>query len=141
MRDDEGCQGNPPCQPASAYFSPLALAINTASPGAPGPNATPSVPSAPCRPPCPAAPLRTSPSPSSAPPSPYVPLHVRITVDRHKPTPPLPRPPLRLAPSSRDSLLRLSSGVFSSIALYLYPLSLHPNEFVLKISFYATLYA
>jgi len=43
---------------------------------------------------------------------------VRITVDRHKPTP-SHHPPLRRAPSSRDSFLRLSSGVFSSVALSL----------------------
>ena len=69
MRDDEGCQGNPPCQPASAYFSPLALAINTASPGElPGPNATP--PPSPAVPAARRVPRRTPPlySPRTLPP-------------------------------------------------------------------------
>lgn len=64
MRDDEGCQGNPPCQPASAYFSLLALAINTASPGE-LPDQT-QTPLRPFCPPPPAAPHRTSPEPFSS---------------------------------------------------------------------------
>lgn len=77
MRDDEGCQGNPPCQPASAYFSPLALAINTASPGE--------------------LPDQTHPLPSSSAP------HRRPRSPRRPPRPSVPLP--RANPSSASLLL------------------------------------
>lgn len=68
------------------------------------------------------------PNPCSAPPSPYVPLHVRITVDRHKPTPslgPLPFASPRVI--SRFPSIRLSSGVFSFTLLFLCIVTLlHP---------------
>lgn len=125
MRDDEGCQGNPPCQPASAYFSPLALAINTASPGElPDQMQLPS-PGPLCRPPRSAAPLRTSPEPFLR-----ASFSLRASPRAHYRRPSQTNPlafPCSPRPSSRDSLLRLSSGVFSSIALYLFTLLFPPS--------------
>lgn len=124
MRDDEGCQGNPPCQPASAYFSPLALAINTASPGEfPDQTQPPPTPLSPSPSP---SPVFLSPSSSSAPPSPYMPLHVRITVDRHKPTLPLAPPSLPRPVISRFSSLFIFRCVFLRCSLSL-PSSFLPS--------------
>lgn len=49
MRDDEGCQGNPPCQPASAYFSPLSRSIQH-PPASSRTKRTPSLHRSPARP-------------------------------------------------------------------------------------------
>lgn len=127
MRDDEGCQGNPP--PASAYFSPrsdqysIPVSSRTKRAATPRPPAPPPTP-APFAPPWPPSPrpfLR-----SATPPSPYVPLHVRVTVDRHKPTPshpfppPAPRPPLPRR--ARPVISRFSSlFIFDSLSLFFSP--------------------
>lgn len=138
MRDDEGCQGNPPCQPASAYFSPLALTINTASPGelpdqtqAPIP-LPPPLPVRSARPLARRAPLHPSVRVSPEPLPPRLLLLTCLSTCAlpsavtNQPPPAPASSPSRLAPSSRDSLLRLSSGVFSSVALYLHPPALSP---------------
>lgn len=81
-------------------------------------------------------------APFSALPSPYVPLHVRITVDRHKPTPSRPRVPLFASPLISWFPSPFIFGcVFlrCSLSLPSRALSVYPDKFVSKISFYATL--
>lgn len=139
MRDDEGYQGNPPCQPASAYFSPLALCDQYSIPRrAPGPNAAPFCP--PRHPLCPrppAAPRRTLPPrlllltclSTCALPS---------TVTNQPPShPPFASPPV----ISRFPSTFIFGCVFLRCSLSpSSPSSLpHLDEFVSKISFYATL--
>lgn len=88
---------------------------------APGPNAPPLSIARPLVPPRHPSALLTE--PFSAPSSPYVPLHARITVDHHKPT--LSRSSLiplssSLSVISRFPSLRLSLDVSLHCALYLY---------------------
>lgn len=139
MRDDEGCQGNPPCQPASAYFSPLSRSIQHP----PASSRTKRTPS-----PSPSHPLATARNPPRHPSaashgtflrsffSLRVPLHVRITVDHHKPTlsrstpiSPLSSSPSVISRSAPPSLflsLRLSSDVSFRYSLSSTPLLIFP---------------
>lgn len=151
MRDDEGCLGNPPCQPASAYFSPLSRSIQH-PPASSRTKRTPppslslsSFPPLLVRPPVPSR--HIIPPRFSRNLSPLLllltwPLHVRITVDHHKPTLSRSSPnppfflafrhlalPLSLRLSSDVSLRRSLSFPSHSFLIFLY-------EFVLKISFY-----
>lgn len=151
MRDDEGCQGNPPCQPASAYFSPLSRSIQhppassrtkrtpslfpprRSRPSRPAPRARPHHPSA-------GAShgtflrsffsLRASPCAHYRRPSQTNPL---AFLPHPRPLSPSPSVISRFFPS-----LRLSSDVSRSL-LPFHPLLIFPDEFVLKISFYIVL--
>lgn len=121
MRDDEGCQGNPPCQPASAYFSPLSRSIQH-PPASSRTKRTPSLHRSPARPAASSLrashgaflrsffSLRASPCAHYRRPSQTNPLAF------------LPHPSFSPSPSVISSFpsLRLSSDVSLHCALYLY---------------------
>lgn len=136
MRDDEGCQGNPPYQPASAYFSPLSRSRDQYSipRWAPGPNAR--------------APF--SHSQGSLKPPFVLSLSLRHLLTclstcalpstvTNQPSPfpylffPRGEPPIHLAPSSLESYLRLSLNVSHRCSLYLYS-SLASSPFSISFS-------
>lgn len=133
MRDDEGCQGNPPCQPASAYFSPLALAINTASPGElPDQTQLP-----PCRSPLPPAAPRSTPPyfPRTLPPRLLLLTCLSTCALPSTVTNQPPRVPLSASPViSRFPSPFIFGGVFLRCALSLPPPTPPPPSVLMNLS-------